>query len=248
MRIFQLLIFAVTAVISNATFEVSKTVAQQPLCVENTRPPDDFLSLRSHPTAVGGSQIEQMPNGTPLEILHRRPDGWWQMRNLRSGNVGWALNRYGNRVWIDNCRLANSLPDQNEAYEPKQGSWERTAILNAVRVRQEQDLKFKVNYIRVWNSAGESIAYAELEDASATFPLGAFFLRAVGGSWRVRVAIGVQGMAACSVVTRTFEDLLQQSRKLNAPRNFFSKKFYDDYSEARTSSSENCTGFDIRSD
>jgi hypothetical protein len=228
--------------------DVAVVGAQQAFCVENTRPPDAFLSLRTHPTAVGGSQIEEMPNGTPLEILQRRPDGWWQVRNVRSGRLGWALSRYGNRIWIDSCRLADASGYPNEAYEPTQGSWERTAILNAVRVRQEQEIKFKVNFLRVWNNSGNSIAYAELEDASATFPLGAFFLETNGGSWRVRVAIGVQGLAACSVVTRTFEDLLQQARRLNAPRTFFSKKFYDDYAEVRTSSSENCAGFDVRSD
>lgn len=220
--------------------------AQEQLCVEHTRPPDAFLSLRTHPTATAGRQIEEMPNGTPLTVLQRRGDGWWLVRNIRSGNVGWALNRYGNRIWIDACRNTPPLNAKAESYEPSQGSWERTAILNAVRVRIEQEVMFKVNFIRVINSTNYSIAYAELEDASGTLPLGSFFLQTSGNNWRVRYYIGVQGLGACREISSAFQEIIIRAQRLNAPKGFFSQRFYDDYSEVRTSSSENCAGFDIQ--
>lgn len=227
---------------------ISSTGNERPYSyVTNTRPPDAFLSLRSHPSAVAGTQLEEMPNGTLLEVLSKRSDGWWFVRNASTGRTGWALSRYGGRTWIECCRLPNTIVDSKEnLYEPKQGSWERTAILNAVRVRMEQDIEFKVNFIRVINSTDYSIANAELEDASGTLPLGLFFLQTNGSSWRVRYSIGVQGLGACSDIVSAFEELLNRAKRLKAPKEFFSNKFYQDYTEVRTSSFENCAGFDVR--
>jgi hypothetical protein len=68
--------------------------------VANTRPPDAFLSLRSDPATRYGSSILSMPNGTLLQVLQRRNDGWWYVRVFPSGQEGWALSGQDNRVWI----------------------------------------------------------------------------------------------------------------------------------------------------
>jgi hypothetical protein len=82
----------------------SPTIAQDSYYyVANTRPPEAFLSLRTHPTSRQGLRIRTMPNGTLLQVLHRRPDGWWRVRVIPSGEVGWALSGQNGRVWIECC-------------------------------------------------------------------------------------------------------------------------------------------------
>jgi hypothetical protein len=72
--------------------------------VSNTQPPDAYLSLRTEPSTSSGQRIATMPNGTLLEVLQRRPDGWWEVRIVSTGQTGWALSGEGGRVWISCCR------------------------------------------------------------------------------------------------------------------------------------------------
>ncbi len=71
--------------------------------VANTSPPDDFLALRTAPSSLQGPRVEAMPNGTLLEVIEKRPDGWWFVRDVGTGKEGWALS--GNRAtaWIVCC-------------------------------------------------------------------------------------------------------------------------------------------------
>ncbi|MDZ4792154.1 MAG: caspase family protein [Hyphomicrobiales bacterium] len=73
--------------------------------VWDTRPPDDFLALRTEPSSRTGSRIAKMPNGTLLEVIEKRPDGWWYVRTIE-GLEGWTkyANENGSRVWIYCCR------------------------------------------------------------------------------------------------------------------------------------------------
>jgi hypothetical protein len=71
--------------------------------VANTTPPDAFLSLRTQPSSSTGQRIMAMSNGTLLEVLQRRSDGWWYVRVKAAGEEGWALSGQGNRAWIVCC-------------------------------------------------------------------------------------------------------------------------------------------------
>jgi hypothetical protein len=71
--------------------------------VSDTQPPDNFLSLRTVPSSRVGLRIKEMPNGTLLEILERRSDGWWHVKVVPSGETGWALSQYGSQTWIKCC-------------------------------------------------------------------------------------------------------------------------------------------------
>jgi hypothetical protein len=81
--------------------------------VANTRPPDAYLALRTQPTSAFGQRIMTMPNGTALQVLQRRDDGWWRVKVLPSGPDGWALSGQGARRWIECCQKAPrpSLPE-----------------------------------------------------------------------------------------------------------------------------------------
>ncbi len=68
--------------------------------VANAAPPDAFLSLRTDPSAASGRRLETMPNGTPLEVTEKRPDGWWHVRDLNTGQTGWALSASKTTTWI----------------------------------------------------------------------------------------------------------------------------------------------------
>ena len=83
--------------------------------VANTMPPDAFLSLRTAPTAAHGLNVMQMPNGTLLQVLQRRDDGWWYVRVVPSNQEGWALSGQGNRVWIECCVTASTNPPVGQA-------------------------------------------------------------------------------------------------------------------------------------
>ena len=72
--------------------------------VWDTRPPDDWLALRTEPSAQSGRQLARMANGTLIEVLEKRTDNWWRVRVVETGQEGWTLNRQGDRVWIYCCR------------------------------------------------------------------------------------------------------------------------------------------------
>jgi Bacterial SH3 domain/Peptidase family M48 len=72
--------------------------------VWDTRPPDDWLALRSQPSAQSGRQITRMKNGTLIDVLERRQDNWWRVRMVGTEEEGWVLSRQGDRVWIYCCR------------------------------------------------------------------------------------------------------------------------------------------------
>lgn len=79
--------------------------------VANTRPPDAFLALRTHPSSQFGRRIMAMPNGTVLQVLQRNNDGWWYVRVAGSTIEGWALSRQGDKVWIVCCSAsATNVP------------------------------------------------------------------------------------------------------------------------------------------
>ena len=97
--------YVLMAVIVALTTIVPASLAQDRAryYVANTRPPDAFLALRTHPSSTQGKRVLAMPNGTVLEVLSRRPDGWWYVRVPASGHEGWALSQAGGRVWIECC-------------------------------------------------------------------------------------------------------------------------------------------------
>jgi hypothetical protein len=75
--------------------------------VANTRPPDAFLALRTHPTSSHGLRLMAMPNGTALQVLQRQSDGWWYVKVSPTGQQGWVLSRQGGRSWIECCITAS---------------------------------------------------------------------------------------------------------------------------------------------
>ncbi len=72
--------------------------------VWDTRPPDDWLSLRTEPTGIGGRHLARLSNGTLLEVLEKRPDNWWRVRVVGADTEGWVLSRLGPRVWVYCCK------------------------------------------------------------------------------------------------------------------------------------------------
>ena len=63
---------------------------------------DPFLALRSYPSSAQGDRIMKMRNGTLLQVLQRRADGWWFVETP-SGTKGWAKSGAGAQAWIQCC-------------------------------------------------------------------------------------------------------------------------------------------------
>ncbi len=78
--------------------------ATQYYYVWDTRPPDDWLALRTEPASRAGRQVAKLPNGTLLEVFEKRPDNWWRVRAIGWGIEGWVLSGQGSRVWVYCCK------------------------------------------------------------------------------------------------------------------------------------------------
>ena len=87
--------------------------------VANTAPPDDFLALRTEPSAATGIRLEKMPNGTPLQVSEKRPDGWWRVQDRTTGQIGWAksVTRTG-IAWIVQQSHAPSSDREAQPTQP----------------------------------------------------------------------------------------------------------------------------------
>jgi hypothetical protein len=70
--------------------------------VANTQPPDAFLALKAYPSS-NSPRTMAMANGTKLEVLLRRVDGWWYVKVWPTGEEGWAFSGQGNKAWILCC-------------------------------------------------------------------------------------------------------------------------------------------------
>jgi hypothetical protein len=75
--------------------------------VANTEPPDAYLALRTDPASSRGQRVMAMPNGTLLEVIERQPDGWWYVRVIPTGQMGWALSSDRGKQWIVCCTIAS---------------------------------------------------------------------------------------------------------------------------------------------
>jgi hypothetical protein len=48
-----------------------------------------------------------MPNGTLLEVMEKLPDGWWLVRDIETGQQGWAVRGNSVNAWILCCAPAS---------------------------------------------------------------------------------------------------------------------------------------------
>ena len=107
--LWTLVLFTTACIQPGPTIFTDHAVAQDNATyhyVANTRPPDPFLSLRTHPTTTVGQRITTMPNGTLLEVVQRLNDGWWFVRVVSTGVEGWAMSGDRYAKWIDCCVTA----------------------------------------------------------------------------------------------------------------------------------------------
>ena len=73
--------------------------------VANTSPPDAFLALKTFPS-INSPRIMAMANGTRLEVLLRRTDGWWYVKVSPTGEEGWAYSGRDAKAYIHCCAEA----------------------------------------------------------------------------------------------------------------------------------------------
>lgn len=221
--------------------------------VANTRPPDAFLALRTHPTSRVGLRIMTMPNGTFLQVLERRADGWWRVRVVPSGQEGWALSGQGNKAWIECCatastnstiksdqaqsndrsinidrRQAATSPADTRLYTPAIGSSDRVAIMNAARFSTRSSVRFKVDHLAIAQSGDRSIAIAEIGDSASEQEVGGIFLfEKISGQWKALFMIGGGGGAdACKKAKGVVLRIIEKSKSYNVPRTFFPQRFW----------------------
>lgn len=99
----RLLLVMLVAAFSLACGETAFAQGDAPsYYVANTSPPDAFLALKTYP-ALNSPRIMAMANGTRLEVLLRRTDGWWYVRVWPGGEQGWAFSGNANKAYILCC-------------------------------------------------------------------------------------------------------------------------------------------------
>ena len=81
--------------------------------VANTAPPDAFLALKAYPSA-NSQRIMAMANGTKLNVLLRRADGWWFVKVWPTGEQGWAFSGRGGKAYILCCAEAGGRQTEAE--------------------------------------------------------------------------------------------------------------------------------------
>lgn len=100
-RCFIALFFALVATVHFSHIAAAQSGAAYSY-VANTSPPDAFLALRYYPSEKG-PRIMAMANGTKLEVLMRRTDGWWYVKVSPTGEEGWAFSGQGSKAYILCC-------------------------------------------------------------------------------------------------------------------------------------------------
>lgn len=103
--------FAVAMLFSQANSSQAESLAYS--YVANTMPPDAFLALKSYPSS-GSPRIMAMANGTKLDVLLRRADGWWYVKVLPTGEEGWAFSGRGDKAWILCCAATDGAQTEQQ--------------------------------------------------------------------------------------------------------------------------------------
>jgi len=65
--------------------------------VDDVRPPDAWLALRTEPSSRRGSRLARLPAGTRLQMLGPQSGDWFEVRT-DNGAVGWVS--WATRRWI----------------------------------------------------------------------------------------------------------------------------------------------------
>jgi len=84
--------------------------------VANTTPPDAFLALKNFPSGYG-PRIMALANGTRLDVLLRRTDGWWYVKVFQTGEEGWVLSGARGKAYVLCCTDGQSAQPVQESAE-----------------------------------------------------------------------------------------------------------------------------------
>ena len=204
--------------------------------VTNTEPPDAYLSLRTEPTTKSGSRITTMPNGTLLDVLDRKSDGWWFVRVIHSDQLGWTLSTNGKKTWIDCCRAkvastepANVFLSGNAKTEtPQAGTPNRTAIMDAIRKPLGVDTKFMVRFLKTVKSPNGELAFVSVDSANRNLEVGGLFLiERQGKNWLPLYTLGGGGgVDDCGKAKIIVKLIIAKATSYNAPHAFLSDEFW----------------------
>jgi hypothetical protein len=108
---FNRLIGSVGMALTAVLIATGAAQAQAYSYVANTQPPDAFLALKMYPSS-NSPRIMAMANGTKLDVLLRRVDGWWYVKVWPTGEEGWVFSGQGNKAWILCCLATDGSPTE----------------------------------------------------------------------------------------------------------------------------------------
>jgi YARHG domain len=106
-----IIVIAVAMLLSLASVSPAQSNAYS--YVANTMPPDAFLALKMYPSS-NSPRIMAMANGTKLDVLLRRVDGWWYVKVWPTGEEGWAFSGQGNKAWILCCAATDGAQTEEQ--------------------------------------------------------------------------------------------------------------------------------------
>ena len=140
--------------------------------VANTMPPDAFLALRNFPSGYG-PRIMALGNGTRLDVLLRRTDGWWFVKVYPTGEEGWALSGTRGKAYILCCTEGRSAQPVQESADASIASFDCQQLwFSRNSIFKEAGYCFKTpRAISVFGNAGckyDSIDDVPLESENQT--------------------------------------------------------------------------------
>ena len=140
-----------TVLMLPATYSAKAEAAKY--VVLNTNVPDLFLALRTEPSSTSGRRLEEMPNLTWVQVMKKRPDGWWQVRDLATGQTGWALSGNKTTTWIIDPSVPTSHGDPAQVvhaaldpiFQQKDGAFNNETRFFSKSVKVRADAYFSVD-------------------------------------------------------------------------------------------------------
>jgi hypothetical protein len=130
----------------------------------------------------------------------------------------------------------------SSAYTPSQGSPERAAIMDSIRLATSWDVKFKVVHLVVVRAGNKAVAIADVADASGqTEDAGIFQLEGLNSQWRTLYSVGGGGGADdCPTEARILKKMVAKAQDYSVSRDVFPETFWRIVGESK--SSDQCMG------
>ena len=214
--------------------------SQNKYYIDNLTAPDNFLAIRTLPSTQEGKRVTILQNGSIVDVLEKRSDGWWFIRDTATGLKGWAVSNYGNKQWIMCCVQISSIysptvetPPANGLIFPEQNSLLSRQIVDSVDTVESMIAHgYKISFLSVLYKNNNALAVIEITSEAGG---GVFMLEQKCGEWHTLYMINGKGGSTSprDAAIVTFK-MTSKIREYNATIQFLPQRIWDDLNRGAT--------------